>query len=71
MRTLSLSAWIITFPMCQDLGHPAGTHTSLPCVKAGEQSLPDGGGAGGASSEDHEDMKALPGSWWGGVEMVG
>lgn len=47
MRTLSLSAWIITFPVCQDLGHPAGTHTSLPCVKAGEQSLPEGEGRKG------------------------
>lgn len=61
MGTQSLSAWIISSLLCQDLGHPAGTHMSLHCVRRlesshwrlwlewGARGWGEAGGAGGGS----------------------
>lgn len=65
MRTQRLSAWIITSLLCQDLGHPAGTHMSLYCVWRLENSRGCrgwvGGWGDGPLAEPEHMIKALPG----------
>lgn len=66
MRAQSLSAWIITSLLCQDLGHPAGTHMFLHCVWRLESSRGGRGWVdgwrGGPLGEPGDMIKALPGS---------